>query len=130
MATQEQLLLDTDVLIEYLRGSEQASEYLEDQKGPLLISTITVAELYAGARDESERDGLDQFILAFDLLPVTSEIAKLGGQYRQKFKPSHNTGLADALIAATAILHSATLVTFNAKHFPMLHRQTIPYVRT
>ena len=86
--------------------------------------------MYAGARDEKECDDLDQFFLAFDLLPVTHQIAKLGGQYRQEFKASHNTGLADALIAATAVLHFAMLVTFNTKHFPMLNHLARPYART
>jgi len=46
-------LIDTDVLVEYLRGSPRAIRYLERLEGELLLSAITVAELFSGARDES-----------------------------------------------------------------------------
>jgi hypothetical protein len=41
MATQ--LLIDTDVLIDYLRGSPDAVSYVEAQQERLLISVVTVA---------------------------------------------------------------------------------------
>jgi predicted nucleic acid-binding protein len=40
---------------------------------------------------------------------------------------SHNVGLADALIAATAESRQAALVTLNIKHFPMLANVVVPY---
>ncbi len=40
-------LLDTDVLIDYLRGNESAVGCLEEMQGRLLISAVSVAELYA-----------------------------------------------------------------------------------
>ena len=52
--------------------------------------------------------------------PLTIESsARLGGECHWRFGPSHDTGLADALIAAAAQLHPATLVTLSTKHFPM-----------
>jgi len=64
------LLIDTDVLIDYLRGKAEAVSYLESLTEPLLISMITVAELYAGVRDGAERTKLDEFIRVFDIVPV------------------------------------------------------------
>jgi len=55
------------------------------------------------------------------------EIGVTGGLYRRDYRKSHETGLADALIAATARLHSLTLVTLNKKHFPMLTSIIVPY---
>ncbi len=125
----ERLLVDTDVLIEYLRGRGEAVEYLESLSSDLYLSVISVAELFAGARGDEEERSLTQFLLAFTVLPVTEKVARLGGLYRRDFRPSHGTGLADALIAATAIENGANLVTFNRRHFPMVSGITVPYER-
>ncbi len=104
-------LIDTDVLIDYLRDETIAVSYLESPPPPLLISTISVAELYAGVREGHERVALDQFLDAFEIVPVDEEIAVAGGLYRRGYGKSHGTGLNDALIAATTTLRNATLVT-------------------
>ena len=124
----DRLLLDTDVLIEYLRGREEAIEHLEGLTSYLYLSVISVAELFAGVKSDEEERSLEQFLLAFAVLPVTERVARLGGLYRRDFRPSHGTGLADALIAATAEENGAHLVTFNRRHFPMIE-VTVPYER-
>jgi predicted nucleic acid-binding protein len=121
------LLIDTDVIIDYLRDQTDAVTYIENLTEPLLLSAITVAELYAGVREGEERTALDAFITAFEIVPVVQEIALKGGLYRRDYKKSHDVGLADALIAATAQIKRATLVTLNKKHFPMLTTVIVPY---
>jgi predicted nucleic acid-binding protein len=123
----QRLLLDTDVLIDYLRGRSEAIAYLESLPGPLALSAISVAELYAGVRDGDERVKLEQFLSAFDVLPVDDQTAVKGGLYRRDYTKSHSVGLADALIAATAETYGATLVTLNEKHFPMIEEVLVPY---
>jgi predicted nucleic acid-binding protein len=123
------LLIDTDVLIEYLRGSSEAVEYLESLTSDLYISVISVAELFAGIRGYEEESSLKQLLLAFVILPVTERTARLGGLYRRDYGRSHGTGLADALIAASSEENGADLVTFNRRHFPMVSRITVPYDR-
>ncbi len=125
----ERLLLDTDVLVEYLRGRPKAVEYLEGLTSDLYLSVISVAELFAGAKGDEEERSLKQFLLAFAILPITEKVARLGGLYRRDFRPSHGTGLADALIAATAVENGVNLVTFNRRHFPMVSRIEVPYER-
>ena len=51
----ERSLIDTDVLIEYLRGREKAIEYLEGLEADLSTSVISVAELFAGSQEETKR---------------------------------------------------------------------------
>lgn len=121
------LLIDTDVLIDYLRGRPEVVQYLDGRAEALLISVITVAELYAGVREGDERTRLDQFIRAFQLVPVDPAIAQRGGLFRRDYFKSHNVALPDALIAATAESVQATLVTLNQKHFPMLGNVSVPY---
>ena len=121
------LVIDTDVIIDYLRDRPEAVSYLENLTDFLLVSAITVAELYAGVRDGAERTALDSFIQAFEIVAVDEEIAVKGGLYRRDYYKSHNTGLADALIAATADTKNAELVTLNKKHYPMLSNVIVPY---
>jgi predicted nucleic acid-binding protein len=119
-------LIDTDVLIEYLRGNQEAVRFLEELGGVLYVSAITVAELSAGAHPGAEEQALEQFLRAFDVVPVEAELARAGGVLRRDYGPSHGVGLADALIAASADALQATLVTFNRRHFPMLASTLAP----
>jgi predicted nucleic acid-binding protein len=122
-----QLLIDTDVLIDYLRDRAEAVTYLESFTSPLSVSAISVAELYAGVRDGSERTTLDQFIESFQVVAIDEAIAIRAGIIRRDFGKTHGTGLADAIIAATAEAQQADLVTLNNKHFQMLANVVIPY---
>ena len=88
-----------------------------------------MAELYSGVRDGEERKALESFLSVFTLVPVTEDIATKGGLNRRDYGKSHGVGLADAIIAATAEVKCATLVTLNKKHFPMLASVHIPYTK-
>jgi len=113
-------LIDTDVLLEYLRGNQEAVRFLEELGGVLYVSAITVAELLAGAHPGAEEQALEQFLRAFEVVPIEAELARAGGALQRDYGSSHGVGLADALIAASADALQATLVTFNQRHFPML----------
>jgi hypothetical protein len=123
----ERYLLDTDIVIEYLRGAAKAVQFLETLEGDLLLSVITVAELWAGARGEEEEAALEQFFLAFRILPVDEATAREGGILRRQYAPSHGIGLGDALIAGASLKEGVRLVSFNAKHFPMIEAIEVPY---
>lgn len=123
----KRLLIDSDVVIDYLRNRPQAVSYLENVTGTLLLSAVTVAELFAGVREGQERTALNAFLGAFEILPVDRAVAERGGLFRRDYVKSHGTGLADALIAATAEVHNAQLVTLNERHFPMLSNVAVPY---
>ncbi|HEX8128843.1 MAG TPA: type II toxin-antitoxin system VapC family toxin [Pyrinomonadaceae bacterium] len=123
----QRLLIDTDVLIDYLRGRAEAVSYLDSLTEPLLISAITVAELYAGVREGAERVALERFLSVFHVIPVDDAIAANGGLIRRDYGKSHGVGLADAIIASTAEFRKAELVTLNKKHFPMLSNVVTPY---
>jgi predicted nucleic acid-binding protein len=121
------LLIDTDVLIDYLRGHAEAIAYLEGLLEVPLTSVITIAELYAGVREGAERTALDAFVRAFETVPIDEAISIKGGLYRREYGKSHGVGLADAIIAATVAIRQCALVTLNKKHFPMLTNVIVPY---
>ena len=114
------LLVDTDVLIDFFRGYGKAVTFVSRHSSNMVLSSIVVAELYAGAKDDSELDVLANFISLFRIIPVTPEIARTGGLYKRAFGKSHGVGLADAIIAATCGVEKAELKTLNIKHYPMV----------
>jgi predicted nucleic acid-binding protein len=122
-----QVLIDTCVVIDYSRGRAEAREFLTQLPSDPLLSVMTVAELFGGVRDGRERDWLESWVEDMAVLPVTFEIAKLGGLYWRDHRRRHGTSVIDALIAATARVHGARLVTRNTRHFPMLDDLLVPY---
>jgi predicted nucleic acid-binding protein len=116
----ESFLLDTDVLVDFLRGYGKAVAFINAQSSRVILSSIVVAELYAGVKGDAEQAALENFISLFRIVPVSAEIAKAGGLYKRDYGKSHGVGLADAILAATAVAENAMLKTLNTKHYPML----------
>ena len=91
------------------------------------VSVVTLADLYAGIRNESEHQRIEGLSAALDVRHVDFDIARLAGGYCLQYRRSHGVGIPDALIAATAHVHGARLVTRNLQHFPMLDDVLVPY---
>lgn len=120
------VVLDTDVLIDLLRGRKETRGFLHDLVGHSVpcCSVISVAEIYAGMRHEetaSTADLLDGLVI----LPVTREIAEAAGHFKRRSK-SRRLELADCLIAATAFVEGASVATGNAKDYPMTEITVLP----
>ncbi len=113
-------LFDTDVLVDFLRGQPKAIALVQAQADRIILSSIVVAELYAGIKNAEELSILDAFISLFRVVPVSAEMARAGGLYKKQYAKSHGVGLADAIVAATAEAENADLKTLNTKHYPML----------
>ena len=116
----ESFLLDTDVLVDFLRGYSKAVAFVNAQSSRIILSSIVVAELYAGVKGDAEQAALENFVSLFRIVPVSADIAKAGGLYKRDYGKSHGVGLADAILAATAETENAVLKTLNTKHYPML----------
>jgi len=114
------ILVDTDVLVDFLRGYSKAVTFINRHSARIILSSIVVAELYAGVKGDAEEAALDSFVSFFPVAPVTSKIARAGGLYKQNYGKSHGIGLADAILAATAEAGNAELKTLNVKQYPML----------
>lgn len=127
MATE--ILLDTDVIVDYLRGQEKAVAFVKKHAERIILSSIVVAELCAGVKGEEEQQLLDDVISLFRVVPVTVNIAKAGGLMKRDFAKSHGVGLADAIIAATAQDQRADLCTLNVRHYPMMPGLKPAYVK-
>jgi predicted nucleic acid-binding protein len=116
-------LLDTSVAIDHLRGLPEAVELLSgliEAEEMLLASEAVRFELLAGVR-KGEAEVLEQFFSALSWVPVGEEVARAAGELAQAHRRARS-GIDDAdyLIAATALLLEADLLTTNVRHFPML----------
>jgi predicted nucleic acid-binding protein len=121
------LLLDSCVLIDYLRNRPSAIDFLDRLTERVAVSVITTAELYAGVRDGAEETRVDGLLTRVLVRDVDLTIARLAGRFRREYRQRHGVAIPDALIAATAEVHGARLVTRNARHFPMLADVLVPY---
>lgn len=115
-----ELLVDTDVLIDFLRGNDKAISLIDEFSPRIILSPIVIAELYAGVKGANELTVLDNFVSLFRIVSIDSKIARAGGLYKRDFGKSHGVGLADAILAATAEKENAELMTLNVKHYPMI----------
>lgn len=113
------VLLDTDVVVDFFRGESLAIDLVNAHSDRIILSSIVVADLYAGVKGKEEAV-LESFVSLFRVVPVDVEIAKAGGLYKRDYGKSYGVGLADALLAATAEAEQAELKTLNTRHYPML----------
>ena len=100
------LLVDTDVFIDHLRGARE----LKPGRDRVHYSVITRCELLSGTVGSAL---VQRLLDPFRELAVDRDVAERAGRIRRE------TGVAtpDALIAATAIEYDLALVTRNRKHF-------------
>lgn len=121
-------LFDTDILIAYLRGYPQAVELLKAlaaQRFDFFISPVTIIEIEAGIRD-TEKGKTYELLDIFEVCTVDRSIAHWAGSSLRKYQKKGVTlGLADVIIAATAVIHNLTLVTYNTSHYPMSELQIL-----
>jgi hypothetical protein len=122
-------LVDTSVLIDYLRGHKSAADLLEGERtaAPLHASEITRMEVLAGMRT-NEEEGTRSLLSTLIWHPVDADVAEEAGVLGRRWLPGHHTiDSADLAIAATAILTGARLLTCNVRHFPMFEDLQPPY---
>jgi len=126
------ILLDTDILIDCLRGLPVAGDWLRKSADQVFaIPGIAAMELIVGCRDKADLKRTQAFIHQFDVIwPKALEIRKafdLLVMYRLEF----GVGAPDCIIAAMAMAHNAHLYTFNLKHYQMFLGLDVrkPYTR-
>ena len=107
--------------------------WVEANGDGVVVSSVVVAGLYAGVRGDvrsEEQVALAELLANVGVVPVSVEIARLGGLYRRDYGKSHGVGLADAIVAASAMLEDADLCTLNTRHYPMFDDIQPAYAKT
>lgn len=105
-------LFDTNILIDYLSGVSAAKKELERYEYRAL-STITWMEVLVGASPDEE-SAIRAWLNSFSVIAVDDAVANRAVEIRR----AKRVGLPDAIIWATAQVHSLLLVSRNTKDFP------------
>ncbi|HPA47642.1 MAG TPA: type II toxin-antitoxin system VapC family toxin [bacterium] len=115
-------LIDTDILVDALKGNERSKQFLYQQRtgGTIQISVITAMELIRGCRNAGELRSLLDFLDTFSVLPIGPVATQKSYQWMVSYSLSHGLQIPDALIAGTAVEHDLTLFTGNTRHFRMI----------
>jgi tRNA(fMet)-specific endonuclease VapC len=116
----EKIVLDTNILIEVLKGNQNITQKLETSSFTLCISSITVMELYFGALNKQELFRLKKFIELFEVIEINENISAISTELIFEYSKSHNLAIPDSLIAATAINENIKLYTLNLKDFKFI----------
>ncbi len=115
------MIVDTDVLIWYMRGNRKARAAIERGR-TLAVSAVSYAELLQGMRNKRELQDLRKAFRAWNarLLYISEDISAKAIFYIERHFLSKSLTLPDALICSTAIVHGESLLTANDRHYRMI----------
>ena len=115
------MLIDTDVIIWYMRGNEKAFDVLENRSN-FTVSVITYMELVQGMRNKDELVFLRKAFKNWGtrIVFINEEISSKAMFYVEQHYLSHSMEIADALIAATSVAQGEPLLTGNDKHYKVV----------
>ena len=112
-------VVDTDILIEAGRGVKEAIDYLQELERStwLAVSVVTQMELIVGCRNKTELQALERFLRRFRILKIDETISDKAVELLQRYRLSHGLLIADALIAATALIWDCPLASKNQRDY-------------
>lgn len=115
------MVIDTDILIWYMKGNENAYKVIENTNN-FFISVVTYMELVQGMRNKNELNNLRKALYAWNtkILYISEEISAKAMFFVEQHYLRHSIQLADALIGATAISYGLPILTGNDKHYKIL----------
>jgi predicted nucleic acid-binding protein len=115
------LCLDTDVLVDCLRGVPQARAWLESQAHQaFIVPGIVAMELVAGCQNQIDLKRAQEFLRAFDLVWSDANDFARAYDLLTKHRLTSGLGIPDCLVAAMALERSLRLYTFNLKHYRVI----------
>ena len=111
------IVLDTNILIEILKGNEKTIQKVHSFSEELVISSISVMELYYGAINKAELKKLEKFVSLFKIKDLDESISIKATHLIKTYAKSHNLDIPDSLIASTALVLECRIFTYNLKDF-------------
>jgi len=124
--------LDTDVLVDCLRGTAEAKAWLESKPTePLVVPGIAAMELIMGCQNQTDLKRTQSFLKTFDVVwPEAHEFAR-AYELLANHRLSSGLAIPDCLVAAMALERSLRLYTFNLKHYGVVAGLEVqePYAR-
>ncbi len=108
-------LLDTNVLSKIYYGDAKLKQLIDSFDGG--VNTVVYIECIQGSIKKKDRALIKKSLNQLNFYPLTPDISVKAIELIDKYSASRGLFLADALIAATAIVNDLILVTYNVKDF-------------
>jgi predicted nucleic acid-binding protein len=124
------LLIDTDVLIDFSRGFEIASNRLNEERlrFELSISSITYLELINGCQNKRDLRFTESYLSEFKIIHLNPLISLKSIELIKRYNLSHNLQIPDCLIAATSLIERIPLLSKNQRDFRFVEEiELLPY---
>lgn len=118
------IVVDSSIIIDYLRGGKRWDDFISvaetEQDPQLFLPTIVIFELYSGTSTKSIKklQEMVHFISQFERIDLNEHIARLAGELSRDVKLRIQA--PDYIIAASALLVNAAVLTLNKKHFDQI----------
>jgi predicted nucleic acid-binding protein len=124
--------VDTDILIDFYRNYQPAVAFLDHYYSMdeiLAISSITQMELFIGCRNKRELTETVKFLKQYEVVHFSRSISEKTVKLIREYNLSHGLLMADAIIAATALISDGELFSKNASDFVFIENLNItrPY---
>ena len=112
------MMIDTDVLVWYLRGNENAQKIIIANI-PFKISVISYMELLQGMKNKNESRILQKYLKkwSIEIIQINENISSRAMFFVEDYCLSHSMESGDSIIAATALEYHEVLLTANDRHY-------------
>lgn len=118
---ENQILLDTNILIAAFRRETKAVDFLGKRQFRYVISDITIMELLAGCKSVERRNEIEHVIETYDRAPFNESVVQKAISLIRRYSVQRTSlHLPDLLIAATAVHYQLPLKSYNIKDFEFI----------
>ena len=114
------ILVDTSILIGLQRNDQETVRIFYKLADYIQISRISACELVFGSRNKKEKKINKNFLSNFPIIEIDTYISQYAYILLDKYGLENKFGIADSLIAGTAIVNNYTLWTNNIRHFRII----------
>lgn len=113
------ILVDSDVLIDAGRGVHDAVACINEveQRDDPAVSVVSQMALIVGCRRKADLRVVERFLQRFHVIHLNERISRTAIDLLHRYRLSHGLLLADALIAATALMDGIPLVSKNQRDY-------------
>jgi len=111
-------MCDTNILIHaFNNDAKTIAELAQIGYENIVLSSITVMELYQGMGNKNELQWMKSKIKYYDIIEFDKQVSAMARELIMTFNLSHGLKIPDAIIAATAVISDLELYTYNTKDF-------------
>ena len=112
-------LPDTNIFIAIFKGDAKLKTLIESCDSA--INTIVYLELIQGAKNKTDINKIEKYLMQFELIHFDKATSQRAIELVRNYSKSHGLMLPDAVVAATCLENTLTLITFNNKDFRFIN---------